>query len=410
MVKYEKCPPDGRYRAKMPCNARLAGTFRIYKTIRRKSDNAAWHRVNAPMLAFMPPLATTQGTPMSPPLPGPAALAPPVLPLLSGPTPLMELHRLPARMGMAARLFVKSDDAAWLGGGGNKLRKLAYLVADAQAQGADTLVTSGGLQSNHARLTAAVAAHCGMRCELVLRKLVPRSTPLYEHNGNVLLMQRFGAHLHVLEGTQDAAAYTHTLLADLRGAGRTPYVIPFGGSSALGALGYVRCAQEITTQLAEQGVQADTVTVACTAGSGGTQAGLVAGFAALGAPTRVQGMSVLFAQSPIEATVHALANETLALLGAPPVPASAVAVNDAFIGAGYGIPTEEGLAAIDLVAQTEGLLLDPVYTGKTFAGLLTLARRGAWQAGQTVVFVHTGGAPALYAYGDAFDNHRAEAP
>lgn len=325
--------------------------------------------------------------------------------LLPSSTPLVELRRLPQQLGCQARIFLKCDDMAPLGGAGNKLRKLEYLVAEAIEQGANTLVTSGCLQSNHARLTAAVAARFGLGCDLVLSKMVPRTSESYTSNGNVLLMRNFGARLHPLESGTDARAYARKLMEELRAAGRKPYFIPFGGSSVQGAWGYVGCAREIERQLAEQHLQADHVF--CTTGSGGTQAGLLAGFAASGAHTQVHGISVLYPQERIAPVVSSLANGILMLMGRKPLPlgSQAVQVQDDQIGPGYGIPSSAGLEAISLMGRTEGVMLDPVYTGKAFAGLLAAARAGRWNKQTTVVFIHSGGAPGLYAYADTLGEY-----
>ncbi|MDO5652724.1 MAG: D-cysteine desulfhydrase family protein [Brachymonas sp.] len=327
--------------------------------------------------------------------------------LLHGATPLVELRRLADRLQSRARIFLKCDHVSFLGGGGNKLRKLEYLAAEALDMGADTLVTAGGLQSNHARLTAAVAAHCGMECELVLSKMVPRTTTDYEHNGNVLLMQHLGARLHVLDAKADLKRYIRERMIDLRAAGRKPYYIPFGGSSVLGALGYAGCAQEITSQLAAMKLKADMVFCAC--GSGGTQAGLLAGFAASGAKTEVKGISVLHMRPKIKPLVTSIANGALMVLGQPPLDnaATQVMIDDRFIGQGYGIPTNSGMAAIRLLAETEGILLDPVYTGKAFAGFLDATRQSRFTSSNVVVFVHTGGAPGLFAYADTLSQQFA---
>lgn len=329
--------------------------------------------------------------------------------LLPAPTPLVELRNLPQHLGCQARIFLKCDDMAPLGGAGNKLRKLEYLVAEAIEQGADTLLTTGGLQSNHARLTAAVAARFGLGCELVLSQLVPHTSESYTRNGNVLLMRNFGAKLHVLKPGADARAYARKRMQELRAAGRKPYFIPFGGSSVQGAWGYVGCAREIERQLAAQNLQADHVF--CTTGSGGTQAGLVAGFAASDAHTQVHGVSVLYPQKRIAPIVSSLANGILMQMGRKPLPlgSQAVQVLDEQIGPGYGIPSAAGLEAISLAGRTEGLLLDPVYTGKAFAGLLAAARAGQWGKQSTVVFIHSGGTPGLYAYADAVGEHLQQA-
>lgn len=322
---------------------------------------------------------------------------PPRIALLEGATPLQPLERLSRHLG-GPRLFIKRDDMGGLGAGGNKLRKLELHLARARAQGCDTVLLDGGLQSNASRLLAAAAARLGLRCELVLRKRVPRTDEAYEHNGNALLDRLLGARVHVVPGEVDSRALLDELAARARQEGHVPYVLPFGVSDALGALGYAECAREIL----EQAERVDRVVVAC--GSGGTQAGLVAGLTALGSPARVLGVSVLAPARDIAPRVRAMASEALTLLGSKAsLGDGAVEVDEAFIGPGYGLPTPEMVDAVSLLARTEGLFLDPVYTGKAFAGMLARIADGTVRRDETVVFVHTGGLPGLFAYVSAFD-------
>ncbi|WP_280827837.1 D-cysteine desulfhydrase family protein [Mycobacterium sp. OTB74] len=323
--------------------------------------------------------------------------------LIEGATHIQRLDGLASRapeLLSGVNVFVKRDDHMALGGGGNKLRKLEFHIGRALAEGCDTVVTVGGLQSNHARLTAAVAAKVGLHCELVLSRIVPRADTDYENNGNMLLDKLFGARIHVLDGSQDALTHVQERAQTLRTEGHRVLVIPTGGSTGLGALGYVRCAAEVAMQEAELGLQFSEVIVPN--GSGGTQAGLIAGFATLGRAINVRGFSVLAAREYAQATTATLVREACGLLGidAPPVE---VDVDDAQLGPGYGVPTRELIDAVQLLARIEGLMLDPVYSGKAFAGLLADIKAGRHQAGVNVLFVMTGGQPGLYAYPTTFD-------
>jgi L-cysteate sulfo-lyase len=293
------------------------------------------------------------------------------------PTPLDPAPRLGVALGLDERdLWIKRDDLTDLGGG-NKVRKLEYLVGEAVAAGATVLVTSGGVQSNHARVTAAAAARCGLRAVLVLA-----GTPLAGRPGNLALEQLLGAHL-VLAGTVSGDALDHRVeeVAErLRDQGEVPAVLPFGGSSPVGARGYVACAAELD----EQAPDAAHVVVAV--GSGGTMAGLVAGLG----PDRVIGVDAGAVPDPAE-RVSALA----ASLGAP---TGHVQVHRDQVGDGYGSLTREAAAAMRTAARTEGLLLDPVYTGKALAGLAAAVAEGTISPGQRTVFVHTGGLPGLFGH------------
>jgi len=311
------------------------------------------------------------------------------VPLLSVvPTPLEPMDRLAGALGLPPDvLFVKRDDLTGVGGGGNKARKLEFLAADARAQGCDTLVTGGGRQSNHVRITAAVANRLDLGCTVVLSGGEP-SVP----TGNVVLDYLLGAEIV----WTDAADYYATEEAIARecdrlaAEGRTPYRMPIGGASTVGALGYVACALELTDQLP------DLTSVVTADGSGGTHAGLVAG---LGDHAKVLGVDVGTRPDLLD-RVPEKAAEAAALAGLPE-PIGAVRLDVDRFGPGYGAPTDEALEALRLAARTEGLILDPVYTAKAMAGLVHAVRSGDITADDKVVFVHTGGTPALFARGYA---------
>lgn len=322
------------------------------------------------------------------------------VPLVRAATPLTEHPRIARRMGNGVRFFIKRDDFGEIGGGGNKLRKLEFALGLARQQSADTLVTFGALQSNHARLTAAVAARAGLRCELVLSKRVPRSDAAYEGSGNMLLMKLFGARLHLLEANDDPSAYAAGLMQRLQSAGRKPYLIPFGGSDALGAVGYSRCALEICEQMRSHDLPVGHVVVA--SGSGGTQAGLVAGFHAAGSRAQVHGVSVLHPAERLRDIVGELVHEACSVMQLDAPSPDRISVDDRFVGEGYGLPNRQTLEAIRDMALGDGVLLDPVYTGKAFAGLLQSADEGLFTGASSVVFVHTGGLPGLFAYASEF--------
>jgi D-cysteine desulfhydrase family pyridoxal phosphate-dependent enzyme len=305
----------------------------------------------------------------------------PRLPLADLPTPLEPLDRLSAHLG-GPRIWIKRDDATGLGGGGNKLRKLEFLLAAALEQGADVVLTSGAVQSNHARLTAAACARVGLSCELWLNRRVPERPARYEHSGNVLLDRLLGARVTLVAGEADPEEAAERRADALRRDGSRPFVIPPGGSNALGARGYVECAGEILAQA--QG-EFDVIVVAT--GSGGTLAGLAAGLGAAGWPGRLIGVSVSAPAPVIHARVAGLVTE---LTDQP----ATFTIDDRFVGSGYGLPTDAGLDAIRLFARTEGVFLDPVYTGKAGAALLALAPGVIGD----VLFLHTGGFPALFAY------------
>ena len=322
--------------------------------------------------------------------------------LLEGPTPIERLRRVEAALGPAlngVRLFVKRDDLTGLGGGGSKLRKLEFLLGDALARGADTIIATGPRQSNSARLAAAAAARLGLRCELGLRPLTIDDSVEYARGGNALLAELFGAVTHGLPDAAAAAGFVAEREATLVANGRLGYVLPPGASSPLASVGYAECALEIADQEHALGVQFDRVVVAN--GSGGTQAGLVAGFALLGRRAVVHGFSVLADVAAAHATTLEMARNCFALLeGEGDIRADDVVVDDAYRGPAYGVVTPEAVGAIRFLATHEGLLLDPVYSAKAFAGLLCGVRRGELGSHRNILFIMTGGAPALFAYRD----------
>lgn len=313
------------------------------------------------------------------------------------PTPIEKLERLSAFLG-GPDIYIKRDDLTGLTGGGNKTRKLEFLVADALARGADTLITVGAVQSNHCRLTLAAAVKEGLKCRLVLEERVKGS---FQENasGNNFLFRLLGAEsLTVVEGGADLAGTMQSIADDLAREGRKGYVIPGGGSNALGALGYVACAEEILGQTYRMGLDLDHIV--CASGSAGTHAGLLVGLTGNNAHLPLTGINVRRDRETQEGNVHGLAQQTAELLGVPEIPRDRVRALDEWVGPGYSLPTTDMVEAVQLLARLEGILLDPVYTGKAMAGLIGLVRRGEFKPGQKVLFVHTGGAPALYAYQD----------
>ncbi|MGY2197356.1 D-cysteine desulfhydrase family protein [Pseudomonas gingeri] len=329
----------------------------------------------------------------------------PRAPLLDGPTPIQRAHRLEQALGADASgigLYLKRDDFMALGGGGNKLRKLEFHFGEALRQQIDTVITVGGLQSNHARLTATAAARLGLACELVLTQSAVVSGIDYEHNGNRLLDELFGARLHLLPAGSDSLAVANERATQLREAGRKVLVIPIGGSTALGSLGYARCAEEIVQQEAGLGLRFQGVFVPN--GSAGTHAGLAAGFAAMGRGAAVvKSWSVLADEAVSIERTWQLTRDTLDLLGHQlPLERASIRIDGSQLGSAYGAPTEAMLEAVRLLARSEGLLVDPVYSGKALAGLLADLRAGRHQPGDNLLFVMTGGSPGLYAYRQTF--------
>ncbi len=317
------------------------------------------------------------------------------------PTPLEPMPRLTAELG-GPELWIKRDDCTGLSTGGNKTRKLEFLMAEAEAQGADMVMTQGAIQSNHARQTAAAAAKLGMRCHILLEDRTGSKDEDYNHNGNVLLDLLHGATTERRGPGLDMNAEMEAVADRFRAQGLRVYTIPGGGSNPTGALGYVNCAFELVGQANDRGLVIDHIVHAT--GSAGTQAGLITGLKAIHAAIPLLGIGVRAPKEKQEENVFNLASATAVKLGFPGVVSRAdVVANCDYVGEGYGIPTPGGQEAIAMFAELEGILLDPVYSGKGAAGLIDLIRKGHFRKGERVVFIHTGGAAALFGYVAAFD-------
>jgi L-cysteate sulfo-lyase len=317
------------------------------------------------------------------------------------PTPLEHLPRLSEALG-GPEIWIKRDDCTGLSTGGNKTRKLEFLMAEAQAQGADMVMTQGATQSNHARQTAAAAAKLGMDCHILLEDRTGFNHPNYRHNGNVLLDHLHGATMEHHAPGPDMNAEMENVAEKFRTDGRNVYTIPGGGSNPTGALGYVNCAFEMMAQFIDMGLNVDHIIHAT--GSAGTQAGLVTGLKAMNAGIPLLGIGVRAPKAKQEENVYNLAVKTAAQLGCPDVVDRAdVVANTDYVGDGYGIPAPSTIEAIQIFARTEAILLDPVYSGKGAAGLIDLIRKGHFTKGQKIVFLHTGGAIGLTGYTHAFD-------
>ncbi len=324
----------------------------------------------------------------------------PHIPLAHLPTPLEPMAALSRELG-GPQLWVKRDDATGLAMGGNKARKLEYLIADAVEREADVVLTTGATQSNHCRQTAAAAARAGLECELLIEHRFPDWGVEYQAGGNILLDRLLGATVIDLDAGTDRDAALEARAAELEAAGRTPYVIPLGGSSVIGAMGYRTAAVETLRQADDLGFEIREI-VHATA-SGGTQAGLVAGLAIRRSSVGVYGISAGAPSSYLAPIVHELAEGVIERVGLDrTIPADAVIVDDSYVGDEYGMPTHAMREAVELVAATEAILLDPVYSGKAMSGLMELVRRDRWGRDDNVVFIHTGGTPALFGYRETF--------
>jgi D-cysteine desulfhydrase family pyridoxal phosphate-dependent enzyme len=314
----------------------------------------------------------------------------PEMRLASTPTPVERLERLEKALGVSGRrLLVKRDDLLSFAMGGNKVRKLQTLAAEAATANADTLITCGGVQSNHARVTAAAGAALGLRVHLVLNGEPPR-----EPTGNTRLDLLFGAEIHYVPTRDDRTPAMEAIAADLISRGSRPFVIPLGGSTPTGALGFARAVGELVAA----GVSPDVILHASS--SGGTQAGLIAGCSLFGLKTKVIGISADASSHELARVVHDLLVQIASRLGASERSVGAdqpIEVDDRFIGAGYGIPTAASTEALTLAARTEGLVLDPVYTAKAMAGLIARIGEGTLGPAETMLFWHTGGQPGVFA-------------
>ena len=314
------------------------------------------------------------------------------------PTPLEHMSRLSEHLG-GPEIFVKRDDCTGLATGGNKTRKLEFSMGEAVKQGADTIITVGAIQSNHVSQAAAAACKLGMACEVLLESRVSDPSEIYSKSGNVFLDQIFGANLRQFDAGTDFNVAMKSVADEVRRAGGTPYIIPGGASNAVGALGYVDCGVEMLGQFKEQNLTIDHLVSAT--GSAGTHAGLAVGLRASGNDLPILGIGVNAPQDVQEERVYKLAVETAELVGAKGCVAREDIIADCnYIGSGYGIPTESMNEAILMLARFEGLLFDPVYSGKALAGMIGHVRQGRFTKGQNIVFLHTGGSAGLFAYSD----------
>lgn len=314
----------------------------------------------------------------------------PVVELVSTPTPVEEMKRLAAALGPASpRLFVKRDDLLSFACGGNKVRKIQTVIAEARSQGADALITCGGVQSNHARVTAAAGAALGMKVVLVVN-----GTEQAQPTANARLDRLFGAEIRHVSSRDARAPAMEQAAADLRAAGHRPFVVPLGASTATGALGFARGVAEVSAS----GIKPDLILHSSS--SGGTQAGLIAGCALLGLRSKVIGISADETSDSLSGIVSGLLDAIAERLGAKRETIDAgraIDVDDSQIGGGYGVPTPASTEALELLARREGILLDPVYTAKAMAGVIARVRAGAFEPGQTVLFWHTGGQVGYFA-------------
>jgi len=330
----------------------------------------------------------------------------PHLPLAHLPTPLAEMRHLRDELRARGarnvpRLFIKRDDCTGLATGGNKTRKLEYLLGEALEEGCDTIVTTGALQSNHARQTAAAAAVAGLSCILVLFDTVPYKAAAYRRSGNLLLDRILGAEVRVEDADADAVKIFGALFEEIKAKGGKPYFVPVGGSSATGSLGYANAYLELADQLDALGLDQSVLVHASS--SGGTQAGLVAGAQLRGAGPAIAGINVYRKDNAAMAeSIHALASKTAALLETPSPAQGSIDLDGGFLGEAYGLPTQEMKDAVELVARMEGVLLDPVYTGKGMAGFIRQIMAGKYAQKEAAVFLHTGGSSGLFAYEEEF--------
>lgn len=320
---------------------------------------------------------------------------------LQGSTPLEFMPGLTQALGNDVNLYIKRDDLLPGSAGGNKTRKLEFCIADALAQGADTIITCGAVQSNHARLTASWSAKEGLDCHLILEERVKGSYK-EEGSGNNFLFELLGVKsIDVVQGGSDMMAEMTQKLDALAATGKKPYIIPGGASNAIGAMGYAVCAEETMVQLNEMRLDVDHIVVP--SGSAGTHAGMVVGMNGVNGGIPISGINVSRPKDVQEEIVYKLAGETAEKLSVKGgVAREEIVCFDQYVGPGYSLPTDSMVEAVKLFASTEAILLDPVYSGKAAAGLIDLVRKGHFAKGSNVLFLHTGGSPALYAYMDTF--------
>lgn len=327
-------------------------------------------------------------------------------PLTFGPTPIEKLPRLSAHLGGKVEIFAKREDCnSGLAFGGNKLRKLEYIVPDAIASGADTLVSIGGVQSNHTRMVAATAAKIGMKCRLVQESWVPHDDAVYDRVGNILLSRVMGAQVELVDEGFDIGIRDswEKALEDVKAKGGKPYAIPAGASiHKFGGLGYVGFAEEVRAQEAELGFRFDYVVV-CTV-TGSTHAGMVVGFAKDGRQRNVIGIDASFTPKQTKAQVLDIAQKTAALVGGKDIVEDDVVLNEDYAHPVYGVPSKETIEAIRLAARLEGMMTDPVYEGKSMQGMIDLVRKGSFPEGSKVLYAHLGGVPAINGYSYTFRN------
>ena len=317
------------------------------------------------------------------------------------PTPLEPMKRLSEALG-GPEIWIKRDDCTGLSTGGNKTRKLEFLMAEAQLQGADTVMTQGAVQSNHVRQTSAFAAKLGMKCHVLLEDRTGYIDDNYNHNGNVFIDLLHGATYEKRGPGLDMNAEMEVVAEGLRSGGSNVYTIPGGGSNSTGALGYVDCAFELLNQANNMDLVIDHIVHAT--GSTGTQAGLISGLKAMNANIPLLGISVRAPREIQEENVYNLAVDTTDKLGCPGVVnREDIVANSDYVGEGYGFPTEAGIEAITMFAELEGILLDPVYSSKGASGLIDLIRKGRFNKSDRVVFIHTGGSASLFGYTKHFD-------
>ena len=317
------------------------------------------------------------------------------------PTPLEPLQRLSHELG-GPTIWVKRDDCSGLLTGGNKTRKLEYLIADALSNEADTVVTFGAVQSNHARQTAAACAKTGLECHLILTRRVPWKSDIYETNGNILLNQLCDAHIHIME-TEDAESKTKELITTLQSENKKVYLIPPGGSCATGALGYIACVKELTKQIEEKEINNPIIFHA--SASAGTQSGLIFGAQTTGAEIPITGINV-YHKTPknLQEKIQEILSElrrNYKESGLTSIPEDAVSIDSSYIGDGYGLPSEKTLDAIRLAASLEGIAFDPVYSGKALQAVIDKTILGDLDDYSDVILIHTGGTFVLPVYEEA---------